>query len=161
MNITDNCVVQIHYVLKDEAGELLESSYEQQPIAYLHGKNNMLVGVENALVGKTTGDKFSVTLAPDQTYGERQENAIQRVPAKHLQGASKWLPGMVATVQTEQGAMQVTVLKVGKFMVTVDVNPPLAGKTLTFDLEVVEVRAATEEELAHGHAHGAGGHHHD
>jgi FKBP-type peptidyl-prolyl cis-trans isomerase SlyD len=160
MNITDNKVVQLHYVLKDEAGEQLESSYEQQPIAYLHGKNNMLVGVEQALSGKTQGDKFSVTLAPELTYGERQENAVQRVPVKHLQGASKWLPGMLATVQTEQGAMQVTILKVGKFMVTVDVNPPLAGKTLTFELEVVDVRDATEEELAHGHAHGVGGHHH-
>ncbi len=164
MKITDKTVVQFHYTLKDEAGEELESSHAGDPLAYLHGHNNMLVGVEKALTDKEAGDKFSVTLQPEEAYGEIQADAVQRVPSKHLQGlptpSAKWKPGMTAVVNTEQGQKQVTVIKAGKFMVTVDTNPPLAGKVLTFDLEVVDVRAATDEEVEHGHAHGVGGHHH-
>ncbi|WDE02986.1 peptidylprolyl isomerase [Thalassomonas viridans] len=160
MKIADKTVARFHYTLKDEAGKEIESSAGGDPLAYLHGFNNMLVGVEKALTGKEAGDKFSVTLQPEEAYGERQEDAIQRVPVKHLQGAKKWQPGMTALVQTEQGERQVTVVKVGKFMVTVDINPPLAGKVLTFDLEVVDVREATVEEIEHGHAHGVGGHQH-
>ena len=123
----------------------------------------MLVGVENALTDKEKGEKFTVTLQPEDAYGEYQEGAIQRIPAKHLQdgaGTTKWKAGMVASVQTEQGQRQVTVMKSGKFMVTVDMNSPLAGKVLTFDIEVVDVRAATDEEVEPGHAHGVGGHKH-
>lgn len=163
MKIADKSVVQFHYVLKDETGEELESSYSSEPLAYLHGFNNMLVGVEKSLVGKEVGDKFSVTLPPEETYGERKEDFLQRVPTKHLQSTQKikkWLPGMTAVVETEQGQRQVTVIKVGKFMVTVDLNSPLAGKVLTFDLDVLDVREATAEEVEHGHAHGVGGHHH-
>jgi len=160
MKIADKTVVQFHYTLKNEAGEELESSHGGDPMAYLHGFNNMLVGVEKALDGKEAGDKFSVTLQPEDAYGERQEGAEQRVPVKHLQGATKWRPGMTAVIHTEQGQRQVTVLKVGRFMVTVDLNPPLAGQVVTFDLDVVDVREATEEEIEHKHAHGVGGHHH-
>ena len=160
MKIEDKKVVQFHYTLKDEAGKELESSVGSDPLAYLHGYKNMLVGVEKALTGKEAGDKFSATIQPEDAYGERKEDAIQRVPSKHLQGAKVWKPGMTAVVETEQGQRQVTVVKVGKFMVTVDINPPLAGKVLTFDLEVLDVRDATDEEISHGHAHGVGGHHH-
>jgi FKBP-type peptidyl-prolyl cis-trans isomerase SlyD len=160
MKIADKTVVQFHYILKDEAGEEIENSYANDPMAYLHGQNNMLVGLEKALTDKAAGEKFSVTLQPEDAYGERQEEAIQRVPAKHLQGAKKWKAGMIAIVETEGGQRQVTVVKSGKFMVTVDMNPPLAGKVLSFDVEVVDVRAATDEEVEHGHAHGVGGHHH-
>jgi len=164
MKITDKTVVQFHYTLKDEAGIELESSLKSDPLAYLHGYKNMLVGVENALTDKAVGDKFSVTLQPEDAYGERKDEMVERVPAKHLQGLpsknAKWQPGMTAVVETEQGQRQVTVIKSGRFMVTVDTNPPLAGKVLTFDLEVVDVRAATDEEVEHGHAHGVGGHHH-
>lgn len=160
MIIADKTVVQFHYTLKSEDGSEIESSQGNDPLAYLHGYKNMLVGVENALTGKSAGDKFSVTLQPEDAYGERNEDAIQRVPVKHLQGAKKWKAGMTAVIETEQGQRQVTVIKTGKFMVTVDVNPPLAGKVLTFDLDVVDVRAATDEEIEHGHAHGVGGHHH-
>jgi FKBP-type peptidyl-prolyl cis-trans isomerase SlyD len=164
MKITDKSVVQFHYTLKNEAGEEIENSHKGEPLAYLHGYKNMLVGVENALAGKEIGDKFSVTLQPEDAYGERQEDAIQRVPVKHLQGLpsknAKWKAGMTAVVQTEAGQRQVTVIKAGKFMITVDTNPPLAGQVLTFDLEVVDIREATAEEVEHGHAHGVGGHHH-
>lgn len=160
MKIADKSVVQFHYVLKDESGKEIESSKGNDPIAYLHGYNNTLVGLEKAFEGKEAGDSFSATLQPEEAYGERKEDAIQRVPAKHLQGAKKWKAGMTAVVQTEQGQRQVTVVKVGKFMVTVDINPPLAGKVITFDVDVVDVREATAEEIEHGHAHGVGGHHH-
>lgn len=160
MNIEKDSVVQFHYTLKDEAGEVIESSHDSQAMAYLHGHNNMLVGVENALAGKTEGESFSITLQPEEAYGEIQADAVQRVPVKHLQGSEKWKPGMVAVVHTEQGQRQVTIVKVGKFMATVDLNPPLAGKVLTFDIEVKSVREATEEEIQHGHAHGEGGHQH-
>lgn len=160
MKIADNSVVQFHYVLKDEAGKELESSAGNDPLAYLHGHKNTLEGLEKAFTDKENGEKFSVTLQPEEAYGQRNEEAIQRVPAKHLQGATKWKAGMTAVVQTEQGARQVTVIKAGKFMVTVDTNPPLAGKVITFDIEIVDVREATEEEISHGHAHGVGGHQH-
>lgn len=160
MKITDNTVVQFQYTLKDENGEQLESSHDGDPVAYLHGHKNMIVGVENALTDKEAGDEFSVTVEPADGYGEIQADAQQRVPVKHLQGASKWKPGMVATVHTEQGQRQVTVVKAGRFMVTVDLNHPLAGKTLTFDVKIETVREATEEEIAHKHAHGVGGYQH-
>lgn len=160
MEISKDSVVQFHYTLTDENGEQLESSYEGDPVAYLHGHDNMIVGVEKALAGKQQGDEFSATVEPAEGYGEIQADAQQRVPAKHLQGSPKWVPGMIATVNTEKGQRQVTVVKVGRFMITVDLNHPLAGKTLTFDIKVESVREATEEEISHGHAHGVGGHHH-
>ncbi len=159
MVVEDKKVVQFLYVLKDEQQQVLEST-DGEPVAYLHGCNNMMAGLENALAGKAAGDKFSVELAPEDGYGERVEGSVQRVPVKHLQGAKKWKPGMIATVDTEQGTRQVTVIKMGKFMATVDSNHPFAGKTLTFDLEVVDIRDASAEEITHGHAHGVGGHQH-
>ncbi|QSX35029.1 peptidylprolyl isomerase [Shewanella avicenniae] len=160
MTIAKDKIVQLNYTLRDEQGEVLESNEGQTPIAYLHGHNNMMVGIEKALEGKAEGDSFTVTLPAAETYGERSADAEQRVSVKHLQGAKVWKPGMMAVVNTDQGQRQVTVLKVGKFMATVDTNHPLAGRELTFDLTVAGVRDATAEELSHGHAHGDGGHHH-
>ena len=160
MTVTNNKVVQFTYTLKDEQGKVLESNAGQEPIAYLHGHHNMMVGVEKAMEGKNAGDSFSATLPAAETYGEKVADAEQRVSVKHLVGASVWKPGMTATVNTDQGQRLVTVLKVGKFMATIDTNHPLAGRELTFDIEIADVRGATEEEIAHGHAHGVGGHHH-
>lgn len=160
MKIIKNSVVQFHYTLKNSEGEVIESSDKGEPKAYLHGNNGMTRGLEEAMEGKQAGDKFEVTVSPEDGYGPRQENAIQRVPVKHLMGAKRWRPGMVASVQTEQGQRQVSIVKVGRFMADVDSNHPLAGKTLDFSVEVVDVREATEEEVSHGHAHGAGGHQH-
>ncbi|GIU19913.1 MULTISPECIES: peptidylprolyl isomerase [unclassified Shewanella] len=160
MSIKDDSVVQFNYTLRDEQGEVLETNEGLDPIAYLHGHDNMMPGVEDALTGKEVGAKFSVTLPASETYGERNEDCEQRVSVKHLQGASVWKPGMRALINTDQGQRQVTILKVGKFMATVDINHPLAGRELTFDLEVMDVRDATSEEIAHGHAHGKGGHQH-
>ncbi|GAB4350832.1 MAG: peptidylprolyl isomerase [Gammaproteobacteria bacterium] len=160
MNIEADRVARIHYTLRtDEAGEL-ESSRGGEPMAYLHGHGNIIPGLEAALEGRAEGESFSVSVPPEEGYGHRIEGSVQRIPVKHLQGARRWRPGMIAHVQTDQGMKQVQVVKVGKFMADVDTNHPLAGKTLIFDIEVVSVREATAEEVAHGHAHGAGGHHH-
>ncbi|MDP5292894.1 peptidylprolyl isomerase [Oceanimonas sp. CHS3-5] len=160
MQITNDTVVQFNYTLKDEQGEVMDTNEGKAPLAYLHGHDNMLEGLEKALDGKNEGDSFSVTLAPAEAYGERDESLTQRVSIRHLQGAKRWEPGMVAMVHTENGPRQVVVVKVGRFMADVDLNHLLAGRTLTFDLDVVSVRAATAEELEHGHAHGEGGHQH-
>ncbi len=159
MLISKDTVVQLHYQLSDDNG-LLESSQGSDPLLYLHGHQNMLPAIEQALEGKSKGDKLELTLAPKDAYGERREDAIQSVQVKHLQGAKKWQPGMMAVVQTEHGPRQVKIVKVGMFKADVDTNHPLAGKTLQFSFEILDVRAASEEEIAHGHAHGVGGHHH-
>lgn len=159
MPIEKNTVVTFHYILSDETGETVESSRSGEPSVYLHGHGGILPGLAEALAGKEAGDSVSVTLTPDQAYGQRKPDAIQRVPAKHLMGAKKWKPGMIAQVNTEQGPRHVLVAKVGHKFIDVDTNHPLAGKTLTFDVEVVSLRDAEPEEIAHGHVHGAGGHH--
>ncbi|MFQ3198385.1 MAG: FKBP-type peptidyl-prolyl cis-trans isomerase SlyD [Paraglaciecola sp.] len=164
MQITKDTVVQFTYRIYELDGTELENNHGSDPVAYLHGHSNMMPGVEGALEGKAVGDSFTVELEPAQTYGEIQTDSEQRIPLKHLQGAKqgskKWQAGMTAVVNTDQGQREVTVLKVGKFMVTVDMNHPLAGKTLKFELDVVDVRQATADEVEHGHAHGVGGHHH-
>ena len=160
MKIEKDKVVQFRYTLTDSNQQQLEQSDPKVPMGYLHGHNNILKGLENALDGKQKGDSFSITLEAKDAYGDIQPNSEQRIPIKHLQGAKKWKAGMIGAVQTEQGRRQVTVLKAGKFMVTVDFNHPFAGRTLTFDVDVLDVRDATAEEMSHGHSHGAGGHHH-
>ncbi|MCJ8340160.1 MAG: peptidylprolyl isomerase [Pseudomonadales bacterium] len=160
MKIAQDTVVQFNYVLKDADGNILEETDTDQPLLYLQGHNNMLEGVEKALAGHAKGDSVTVTLAPEQAYGKVREDAVIKVPVKHLQGAKKWRPGMVATVNTEKGQHQVTIVKMGRFMASVDTNHPFAGKTLTFDMQVVDVRQATANEVSHRHAHGAGGHQH-
>lgn len=160
MSIEKNTVVQFHYSVTDEQGELVESSTGGEPNAYLHGHGGIIAGLEEAMTGREAGDKFSLTLPPEKAYGERRPDSIQRVPIKHLQGAKRWKPGMIAQVHTQQGPRHVLVAKVGHKFADVDTNHPMAGKTLTFDVEIVAVREATAEELSHGHAHGVGGHHH-
>lgn len=162
MQISQDAVVRFHYTLSDDSGTELENSRSDagEPMTYLHGHGGLLAGLEKALEGKAPGDSLSVTLAPAEAFGERQDDSLQRVPIKHLSGAKKWQPGMVATINTQHGQRQVLVAKVGHTMATVDTNHPLAGKTLTFDMTVEDVRSASSEELSHGHAHGPGGHQH-
>jgi len=159
MPIEKNQVVLFHYSVSDEQGNVIENSRDGAPSAYLHGHGGIVRGLEEALEGRDAGESFSVTVSPDKAYGPRKENAIQRVPIKHLMGARRWKAGMIAQVQTEQGARHVVVAKVGHKFADIDTNHPMAGKTLTFDIEIIEVRAASQEEIAHGHAHGPGGHH--
>jgi len=162
MQVADGKVVSFHYDLKDVSGDLVESSREGDPITYLHGQNNIIRGLENALFDKTKGELTTVTLSPEEGYGLRQENTIQRIPLKHIHLNKREKPqaGLVVLVDTEHGPRQVTIVKAGKFSADVDTNHPLAGKTLVFDLEVIDIRDASDEEKAHGHVHGVGGHHH-
>lgn len=159
MQIGNGKVASFHYKLFGEDGVMIEETGEQ-PMLYLHGANNMIAGVEKALAGRAAGDHFEVTVTPDEGYGIAKPENIQRISAKYLRHAGKLRPGMQVPVQTEQGQRWVTVRKVGLKTVDVDANHPLAGRTLRFVIDVIEVRDATEEEKSHGHAHGPGGHQH-
>ena len=159
MKVTNNTVVQFHYGVSDANGEI-ENSRQYEPVLYLYGQPGLLDGLVKAMEGHEAGDTFTVSLSADEAYGPRKDNAVQKVQVKHLQGAKKWKPGMIAVIQTEEGPRQVTIVKVGLSQAEVDANHPLAGRDLTFDVEILNVREASEEEIAHGHAHGAGGRHH-
>ena len=160
MKINKDCVVQFHYQLKDDENNLLEDPRKGEAMAYLHGHNNIFEKLETALQEKLVGDTLSVTLAPEDAYGIRFENAGQRISRKHIATKGKLRPGMVVNVNTDKGHRQAVVVKVGKFVVDIDTNHPMAGKTLTFEIEIMDIREATSEEVTHGHAHGAGGHQH-
>jgi FKBP-type peptidyl-prolyl cis-trans isomerase SlyD len=160
VNIGSETVAVFHYTLRNAEGEELESSRSGDPTAYLHGARNIIPGLEAAMSGKAAGDIFSATIQPEQAYGLPNPDKVQRVPVKHLLFEGKLRPGMVVQLNTNDGRVPVTVTKAGRHSADVDTNHPLAGETLTFDIEVIEVRAATAEELSHGHAHGPGGHHH-
>lgn len=157
MNIEDKKVVSFHYTLSNSQGEQIESSRDRDPMSYLHGSGNIIPGLEKAMAGKTSGEQFEVTVEPADAYGERNEAGIQRVPAKHFKNVGHLEPGQPVILQTKQGPLQVTVVKVGRFNVDIDRNHPLAGQSLTFDVEITDVRDATEEEISHGHVHGPGG----
>lgn len=159
MQIENGKVVSFHYKLFGEDGTMIEETGEQ-PMLYLHGANNMIAGVEKALAGRAAGDSFEVIVTPEEGYGVAKPDNIQRVSAKYLRHAGKLRPGMQVPVQTEQGQRWVTVLKVGLKTVDVDANHPLAGRTLRFVIDVLDVRDATADEKSHGHAHGPGGHQH-
>ena len=127
MQIVKDTVVRFHYTLKNDEEQIIESSAGKEATAYLQGHGGMIRGVQLALEGKQAGDKFSVTVHPQDGYGERRSDSIQSMPVKHLAGAKKWRPGMIATVQTEQGQRQVSIVKMGKFMAKVDFpTPPFA-----------------------------------
>lgn len=160
MQITQDAVVTIHYTLTNDKGETLDSSAGGEPLAYIHGNGNLIAGLENALNGKEAGAKFSVKIAPADGYGEYNKALVQRVPRRSFRGISDVRVGMQFQVQSDTGPRSVTVTQVVGDMVSVDGNHALAGQNLNFDVEIVEVRAATEEELSHGHVHGPGGHHH-
>jgi FKBP-type peptidyl-prolyl cis-trans isomerase SlyD len=160
MPIAQNSVVTIHYTLKDDAGEVIDSSREGDPIAYLHGHGNLVPGLERELEGKSTGDKVNVSVTPEHGYGEYDKNLVQQVPRRAMQGIKNVTVGMRLQAQTPQGPRAVVVTRLVGDMVTIDGNHPLAGKNLNFDVEITDVREATEEELSHGHVHGEGGHHH-
>ena len=160
MEISADRVVIIHYTLKDDRGTVLDSSAGGEPLAYIQGHGNLVAGLEKALEGKQHGSTLAVVVAPAEGYGERNEALIQRVPKRSLQGSGDIKKGMQFQARTEDGMRLFTVTAVIGDMVTLDGNHPLADQTLHFDVEIVEVRAATTEELEHGHVHGAGGHHH-
>jgi FKBP-type peptidyl-prolyl cis-trans isomerase SlyD len=160
MSISQDSVVTFHYTLKDDAGEVIDSSSSGEPLAYLHGHGNIVPGLERELTGKNTGDKLSVKVTPSDGYGEFNKDLIQKVPRRALKGINNLNVGMRLHAQTAQGPQAVTVTQILGDMVTLDGNHPLAGKNLNFDIEITDVRTATQEELEHGHVHGPGDHHH-
>jgi FKBP-type peptidyl-prolyl cis-trans isomerase SlyD len=160
MQIAANTVASFHYTLTNDAGEVLDSSQGRGPLAYLHGAGNIVPGLEQAMEGRIAGDAFKVDVAPEQGYGVHHAQLVQEVPRAAFQGVDAIETGMSFEARTPQGTHSVTVTKVTAETITVDGNHPLAGQTLHFDVQVTEVRAASQEELAHGHVHGPGGHHH-
>lgn len=161
MQITKHKVATIDYTLTNPSGQVLDTSKGAQPLSYLHGVGGIIPGLETALEGKSKGDQLNVTIPPDQAYGARNEQLVQDVPKKAFQGVQDVRPGMQFRAQGPQGQTQVvTVVSVADESVKVDANHPLAGVTLSFDVNIVDVREATQDEIAHGHVHGPGGHHH-
>ena len=160
MQIADKTVVSIHYTLTNVEGETLDSSVGQDPLVYLHGASNIIAGLEAALLGKSAGDSLQVSVEPSEGYGELREELVQEVDRSAFQGVDDIDVGMQFMAQTPWGEQPVTVVKVEGDNITLDGNHPLAGQVLNFDVEVVDIREASAEELDHGHVHGAGGHHH-
>ena len=158
--IAKDKVVSIDYTLTGDNGQVLDTSQGREPLAYLHGAGNIIPGLESALEGRNEGDQVNVSIPPDQAYGQRDERMVQAVPRTAFQGVADIKPGMQFQAQTNAGARLITVVGVQDDQVTIDANHPLAGATLNFDVKVVNVREATEQEKSHGHVHGPGGNHH-
>jgi FKBP-type peptidyl-prolyl cis-trans isomerase SlyD len=157
MQITDHKVVSFHYTLTNEAGETIDSSIGGEPLPYLHGEENIVPGLELALEGKRVGDKLSVSLDAVDAYGEFDPAMVEIVPAELFDGVDKIEVGMEFEAETPdgEGFMVVRITDIDGDDVTVDGNHPLSGQRLHFEVEVTDVRDATEEELEHGHVHGS------
>ncbi len=160
MQVGKDSVATIHYTLRNDKGDVLDSSSGGEPLAYLHGHGNIVPGLERALEGKSAGDKLNVKIPAEEGYGTRDERLVQSVPRSTFPEDVDITPGMQFHAQSAEGVRAVTVHEVGGDSVKIDGNHPLAGEALNFDVTVDGVRAATEEELEHGHVHGDGGHHH-
>lgn len=156
MQIGKNSVVSIHYTLRDPQGNILDSSSGRDPLQYIHGNGNLIIGMEEGLEGKSKGEKFELSISPEKGYGQKNDKLVQDVPVTAF-GDQKVEPGM--QFNTQKGQV-ITVVEVGKETVKVDGNHPLAGVPLNFQVEVMEIRDATAEEIEHGHVHGPGGHAH-
>lgn len=163
MQIANNTVVSFHYILGGGDSAPIESSRDSgQPVVVLIGHGGIIPGVEQALMGRMAGDNLQVDVEPEQGYGLRKDDALQRVPKKYFRDAARLRPGMIANLAMKEGGTRsVTVLKVGSSVVDVDLNHPLAGQRLHFDIEILAVRPAASEEIAHGHVHGPEGVDHD
>lgn len=151
--VQDGVVVSMAYVLTVDGEEVSRASADD-PLEYLHGAENVVPGLEAALDGKRVGEKLHVTVPPEDAYGEYDEEDVDEFDLDEIPGAENLEPGMVVEVEDEDGYIYVgTVQEVNEETVLVDFNPPLAGKTLTFDVEVLGLREANEDELDHGHPH--------
>ena len=158
MQITDKTAVSIHYTLTDNGGEQLDSSIGDAPLVYLHGTGNIIPGLEAALTGKKAGDKLSVTIQPEQAYGVIDPAMNQVVSRKMFEGMDIEI-GMQFHADVNFGSGVITIAEINGDDITIDGNHPLAGEVLNFDVEIIDVRAATADELAHGHVHGHGCNH--
>jgi len=156
MKITKNSVVVMHYAVSDSEGTLIDSSYDHKPMAIIQGTGYLIPGLEDALIDHQEGEKFEVAVACEQAYGERHDEYVQTVPKELLQGVEDLAVGTQLRASTDDGEQTVIVIDVTDEEVTVDGNHPLSGIDLSFDVEILEVREATAEELAHGHIHSEG-----
>lgn len=159
MKIQKGCAVRMHYTLKDASGTTIESSGGREPLTYLHGFGHLIPGLEKALSGSEAGLRTSVTVLPTDAYGEKDPKAVIRAAREDFPEGLTLAPGVEVQAETPDGPISFMVMAIEGDEVVLDANHPLAGKTLTFDVEVVDVRQATPDEIAHGHVHGAGGAH--
>ena len=157
MQIANNTVVSIYYTLKDSEGKILDQAPEGHPLVYLHGHQNIIPGLEAALVNKSVGDSVEASIEPEQAYGTVNPALIQEVPREQFQGIATLEVGMQFQASTESGPVPVVITKVGEDLITVDGNHPLAGKSLNFSVKIDDIRDATAEELAQGHLQPASG----
>ena len=160
MKIENNSVVRFHYTVAEAGDAEVENSRVGEPVAILIGHKNIIPGVENALIGHEAGDNFEVMVSPEEGYGLRRDGMTQRLSKKVFPKNAILQPGAQIVLKTDHGPRMVTVQKVGMTVVDVDLNHPLAGKTLNFAIEIIDVREGNAEEIAHGHVHGDGGHAH-
>jgi len=160
MNITKDKVASIDYTLTNDKGEVLDSSSGRDPLVYMQGYGNLIPGLEKELEGKVKGDKLVAIIPPELGYGVQSDDMIQEVPIANFEKPEDIKMGAQFQVQMEEHVHIATVTAVKDDIITVDMNHPLAGETLHFDVEVMDIREASKEELEHGHVHGTGGHHH-
>lgn len=159
MQVADNMAVSIHYTLTNDEGEVIDSSVDSDALVYLHGAGNIISGLEGALHGKKLGEKFKVRIEAEDAYGEFMDDRVQVISRDMFEGVDNVEVGMQFHADVSSGPGVITVIDVNGDDITIDGNHPLAGVPLTFDVEVVEIRPATQEEIHHGHIHGAGCNH--
>lgn len=147
MRIAPNTVATFEYTVVDDKGELIESSQDAEPMSYLHGAGRIAPGLEAAMEGKTVGDTFSVTLSPEQAFGHRDDSKVLELPKREVARLGEIRIGMQLEARDSSGRRILTVTEIGGDKVTLDENHPLAGKTLSFDVTVTDVREATADEL--------------
>jgi len=160
MQIAKDLVVTIDYTLSDNNGNVLDSSKGGDPLVYLHGANNIIPGLENALLGKAVDDKLRVDVKPIDAYGERNDEMVQAVPSEMFGEGEIKVGEHYQATGPDGEQLSVTIIKIDEKEVVVDGNHPLAGVALSFEVKILDIRAATKEELTHGHVHGPGGHTH-
>ncbi len=157
MKIAPNKVVVMHYAVSDSEDTLIDSSYDHSPLAIIHGTGYLIPGLEDALIDHVVGDKFEVEVPSDKAYGERHDGFVQTIAKEMFAEIEDLAVGSQLRATTDEGEQTVIVIDVTDDEITVDGNHPLAGIDLKFDVEILEIRDATEDELAHGHVHGEGG----
>ncbi|MGL4753916.1 MAG: peptidylprolyl isomerase [Aeromonadaceae bacterium] len=160
MKVSHLSVVTLDYTVSDESGDVLDSTEGREPLVYLHGAGFLVPGLEKALYDRAAGDSFELNVDAADAYGEYDEDLVQKVPGELFDGMEV-AEGDTFVADTDDGHRPVTVVEVAEDFVKVDANHPLAGVNLHFNVTVRDVRAATAEEIAHGHVHGQGGHHHE
>ena len=159
--VEQNSVVSVMYTgTFPDSGEVFDSNVNQPPLVFLVGHGNIIEGFEQEMLGAAVGDVRDFTLTPEKAYGHRDEAAVQPIPRSQFPEGMELEVGRVVGAQSDQGPVQFTVVEINDDIVIVDLNHQMAGYTLHFNVEIVEIREATPEELDHGHAHGPGHHHH-